>query len=91
MSTTSVPDRATRAEAIRSNPDGFRIDTEADDAAYAYTRVLVRTPGEVRPADLDRLRAAGFDDLDILDLNSLVAYYCYINRVAAGLGLQREA
>ncbi len=37
------------------------------------------------------LRAAGFSDLDILDINNITAYYCYINRVAAGLGLQREA
>ncbi len=34
------------------------------------------------------LRAANFSDLDILDVNNLSAYYCYINRVASGLGLQ---
>ena len=33
------------------------------------------------------LRAVGLDDLDVLDLNNIVAYYAYINRVATGLGL----
>ena len=39
--------------------------------------------------DEDRLQA-GASDLDILDLNNIVAYYCYINRVANGLGLLSE-
>jgi hypothetical protein len=30
------------------------------------------------------------DDLAILDLNNIVAYYNYINRVANGLGLKTE-
>ena len=30
----------------------------------------------------------GLGDLDILDLNNMVAYYCYTNRVANGLGLR---
>ena len=41
-------------------------------------------------ADVDALREVGLDDLDILDLNNIVAYYCYINRVANGLGLLTE-
>ena len=41
-------------------------------------------------SDIDRLRQAGLSDLDILDLNNIVAYYNYINRVANGLGLTTE-
>ena len=40
---------------------------------------------------MQALRDAGWSDLDILDVNNLSAYYCYINRVATGLGLTREA
>lgn len=79
------------AEGIKADPEGLVTGDAATDAALAYTRVLVRTPAAVRSIDLDRLRQAGLTDLDILDLNNLVAYYSYINRVAAGLGLQREA
>ena len=33
------------------------------------------------------LRGVGLGDLELLDLNNIVAYYNYINRVANGLGL----
>lgn len=79
------------ADAVRRDPDGFRTGTESEDALYDYARVLVRTPGQVRQEHVERLRAAGWADGDILDANNLVAYYGYINRVASGLGLQREA
>jgi uncharacterized peroxidase-related enzyme len=60
------------------------------DAILAYTAVLTCTPGLVREADIDGLRAAGLDDADIVALNNLSAYYSYINRVATGLGLRSE-
>lgn len=79
------------AEAIKADPEGVATGDPRADAAFAYARVVVRTPGAVRPEHIEALRAAGFDDLDVLDLNNIAAYYSYINRVAAGLGLQREA
>ena len=76
------------AEAVLAAPDTARTGDPAVDALLDYTRVLVRRPGNVTADDIARLRAQGFDDLDILDVNNLAAYYCYINRVASGLGLQ---
>ena len=38
----------------------------------------------------EALRAVDLSDLDILDLNNIVAYFNYINRVANGLGLKTE-
>jgi uncharacterized peroxidase-related enzyme len=60
------------------------------DAIAAYAARLTREPGGVTQADVERLREAGLDDLAILDLNNIVAYYNYINRVANGLGLKTE-
>jgi alkylhydroperoxidase family enzyme len=40
--------------------------------------------------DIDRLRAAGFDDRAIHDATQIVAYFNYINRIAAGLGVEPE-
>lgn len=79
------------ADLIKTSPETFTVGDEAHDAIYAYTRVLVRTPGAVRHEQVTRLRDAGWTDIDILDVNNLVAYYGYINRIASGLGLQREA
>ena len=41
-------------------------------------------------ADVERLRAAGFDDRAIHDATQAVAYFNYINRVADGLGTDPE-
>jgi uncharacterized peroxidase-related enzyme len=79
------------ASGIRSNAEEFVIGNEASDAVLDYARQLVVAPAEVKRHHVDRLRSAGWTDIDILDVNNIVAYYCYINRVASGLGLQREA
>lgn len=79
------------ATAIKADAAGLTTGDEKADAAFAYARVVVLTPGLVEARHVDRLRAVGYDDLDILDLNNIAAYYSYINRVASGLGLQREA
>ena len=63
----------------------------ADAALARYTHKLTLTPGTMTEADVDALRAAGFDDLDILDANNQCAHLNYTNRVANGLGLLHEA
>lgn len=40
--------------------------------------------------DLDPLRAQGLDDRAIVDLNQVVAYFNYVNRIADGLGVELE-
>ena len=40
--------------------------------------------------DFVSLRTHGLSDLDLLDLNNIVSYYNYINRVVMGLGLRSE-
>jgi alkylhydroperoxidase family enzyme len=52
---------------------------------------LTKTPSEVAPADLAPLREHGLDDRAIVDLNQVVAYFNYVNRVAEGLGVELEA
>jgi uncharacterized protein YciW len=49
---------------------------------------LTLTPGAITDGDLEALRTQGLEDIDLLDLNNMVAYYCYTNRVANGLGLK---
>jgi len=63
----------------------------ADAALAYYVDKLTLTPGEVTEADINALRAQGFDDLDILDANNQCAHLNYTNRVANGLGLLTEA
>jgi uncharacterized peroxidase-related enzyme len=58
------------------------------DAIMDYAVKLTLTPGQVSEDDVVALREQGLQDVDILDLNNMVAYYCYTNRVANGLGLK---
>jgi uncharacterized peroxidase-related enzyme len=70
--------------------DFSRLDAR-DAALCRYVEKLTLTPGEMVAADLEALRAVGFDDLDILDANNQCAHLNYTNRVANGLGLLTDA
>ena len=55
-----------------------------------YAVKLTESPAFMEAADLKPLREAGFDDKAILDINQIVAYFAYVNRVADGLGVEME-
>ncbi|MEO1064093.1 MAG: peroxidase-related enzyme [Actinomycetota bacterium] len=74
--------------AIDGDPHGVDTGDVRYDAICAHAAKLTSRPTEMTEADVDALRAVGLDDLDVLDLNNMVAYYCYINRVVMGLGLR---
>jgi uncharacterized peroxidase-related enzyme len=59
----------------------------ADREMLDYTARLTRAPAQVTREDLDRLRAVGFDDRGILQINLIASWFNYINRVADGLGV----
>jgi alkylhydroperoxidase family enzyme len=44
----------------------------------------------VTPADLQALRAVGFTDQAILQINLIASWFNYINRVADGLGVGKS-
>jgi uncharacterized peroxidase-related enzyme len=73
---------------VASDPRTTRSGEPRLDAIMEYAVKLTLTPGGISADDIDTLRAHGLADLDILDLNNMVAYYCYTNRVANGLGLK---
>ena len=59
----------------------------ADRAMLDYAAKLTRGAYRVTAEDLDRLRAVGFDDRAILQINLIASWFNYINRVADGLGV----
>ena len=73
--------------AIERDPRAPSTGDERLDAILAYAAALTSSPSTVDVASVRRLRDVGLDDLDIVDLNDMVAYYNYINRVANGLGM----
>ena len=55
-----------------------------------YAVKLTRSPSRVTAADVDALRAHGWDDAAIHDAIQVIAYFNYINRVAEGVGIGPE-
>lgn len=64
--------------------------TGPEIAALAYASKLTREPVAMAMADVDALRAAGWDDGQILEINQVAAYFAYANRTVLGLGISTE-
>ena len=62
--------------------------TEREQAMIDYAAKLARTPQAMTGSDIEPLRAAGLDDRAILDLAQCVGYFCYVNRIVTGLGVE---
>ena len=73
--------------ALEADPAHARTSDPRLDAIAHHAARLTTEPESITAPDLNVLRAQGLGDLEILDLNNIVAYYNYINRVANGLGL----
>ena len=56
-----------------------------------YAVKLTRSPGAMVEADAHALRAHGFSDRDLLDINQVTAYFAYVNRLADGLGVVTDS
>ncbi len=76
----------------RLEADPERADLDRREAAMLrYAAKLTRAPGSMERADVEALRAAGFEDDDVLAICEVAAYYAYANRIADGLGISLEA
>jgi uncharacterized peroxidase-related enzyme len=61
--------------------------SEQDRAMLDFTVRLTTASYKLTPEDLARLRAVGFDDVGILQITLIAAWFNYINRVADALGV----
>ncbi len=82
--------RADRIEAALwagSPSDAFE---ENEATLFRYAAKLTRSPGEMVEADVTSLRDAGYDDGEILEVNQIVGYFNYANRLLNGLGVTTD-
>jgi uncharacterized peroxidase-related enzyme len=82
-----------RAEAIREalQRDEPELAFEGPHLALLqYARVLTLEPAKVSRTLVDELRAAGIEDGWLLEVNQVVAYFCYANRTVLGLGVTTQ-
>jgi len=76
-------------EAIKNDYRTAELD-EATRAVLDFAVKLTRTPGEMKPSDLDALRQHSLSELAIHDIVQVASYFNYINRIADGLGVDLE-
>lgn len=75
--------------ALRRDWRSAPID-DRERVMLGYVEKLTLDATTVSRQDLDGLRAVGFDDTAILQINLIASWFNYINRVADGLGVARE-
>jgi len=63
---------------------------ESDRAMLAFAVKLTTGAYKIARQDLEELRATGFDDVGILQITLIAAWFNYINRVADALGVGQE-
>lgn len=52
---------------------------------------MTETPYKHTRADVEKLRAVGFDDTGVLHITLIAAFFNYINRVADALGVGKPS
>ena len=67
------------------NPESYFSGAEL--AMLQYCQKLTLQPGEMIESDVINLRDNGVDDGQILELNQIIGYFNYVNRLLNGLGV----
>ncbi len=62
----------------------------AELAALRYAEKLTTGPGKMVEEDVAGLRRAGWDDGEILEINQIICYFNYANRLLNGLGVTTD-
>jgi len=79
-----------KATQIRSAIDSNKIEEapleNCQKTAMEYARKLTHNPGSIREESIEKLRAYGYTDGEILEINQVCAYFSYANRTVLGLG-----
>ena len=75
---------------LETDPEWADLDRR-EAAMLRYVAKLTRAPCSMQRADVEALRAVGFEDDDVLAICEVAAYYAYANRIADGLGISLEA
>jgi len=74
---------------VISNWRSAALDAQ-EKAMLSFTEKFTLTPGEITDGDVDALRAAGFDDQQILSVGLGAGYRNWVDRIADLLGVEEE-
>ena len=77
------------AQALKSNYREADL-SEKELAMLEFAELLTIQPANVVKEDVDRLRAVGWRDEDVVDIVHQTALFNYMTRVADGLGVEMD-
>ena len=66
--------------------DLAKVFNDREVEILRYAERLTRDPSAITEDDIERLRAVGLRDGEILEVNQVTAYFAYANRTVQGLG-----
>lgn len=75
-------------QAIKS-PESLDL-SERERSMIHYVTTMTKNPGKIKREDIDSLGEAGFTDEDILNINLIMSYFNFVNRIALGLGVEHS-
>ncbi len=65
--------------------------TPRETAITQYVEILTRAAANIREDEVNKLRAAGLSEREILDVVQVASYFAYVNRFVLGLGVELES
>jgi len=83
-------ERADEIYAALQSDEPQRVFSGKELALLKYAAKLTVCVGNMEHSDIDALRSANCDDGEILEVNQVVAYFNYSNRLLNGLGVTTE-
>lgn len=76
-------------DALKSGKLSEAFDS-AQVLALNYVDCLTRTPTDLSLKNVEQLRATGWGDGQILEINQVASYFAYANRTVLGLGVSTD-
>ena len=70
-----------------------RLDTFFDARFFGgitYAKQLALDHANITKQTIEELRTLGFSEGEILEINQVTSYFCYVNRMVVGLGITTE-
>lgn len=84
------PQRAETILAVLKSRTLNKVFAGPELAMLEYTEKLTLNPGLMAAEDVQQLKDAGVGDGEILELNQIVGYFNYVNRLLNGLGVTTQ-
>ena len=81
------PKRADQIELALKDDAPDQVFDGAELAMLRYAKKLTCDPGDMAEDDILAMRKHGVDDGQILEVNQIVGYFNYVNRLLNGLGV----